>query len=109
MSTSGTGYRCVSAECSPQGTQYRIFGLFSTTMAGFGRTMAKGIICLIRCYRYCISPLLGNRCRFYPSCSEYAAESFKRFGFIKGFFLATRRLLKCHPWCKGFHDPVPPL
>jgi putative membrane protein insertion efficiency factor len=77
-------------------------------MAGFNRTMAKGMIYLIRGYQYCLGPLLGNRCRFFPSCSEYAAEAIDQFGFLKGFFLAICRLLKCHPWCKGFHDPVPP-
>lgn len=77
-------------------------------MARFSRAMAKSMIFLIRCYQYCISPLMANRCRFYPSCSEYAIEAIGQYGFLKGFFLATRRLLKCHPGCAGFYDPVPP-
>ncbi|HQW57735.1 MAG TPA: membrane protein insertion efficiency factor YidD [Gammaproteobacteria bacterium] len=65
------------------------------------------MIFIIRFYQYCISPLIGNHCRFYPSCSAYALEALARFGFLKGFFLATRRLLRCHPGCVGFDDPVP--
>ncbi len=78
-------------------------------MARLNRTMAKSMIFMIRCYQYCISPLLGNRCRFYPNCSDYALEATKRFGFLKGFFLTLRRLLRCHPWHAGFDDPVPPM
>lgn len=58
-------------------------------------------------YRYFISPLLGNNCRFYPSCSAYAEESFRRFGVIKGSYLTIKRILKCHPWHKGGVDLVP--
>jgi putative membrane protein insertion efficiency factor len=62
---------------------------------------------LIRCYRYLISPLLGNCCRFYPSCSCYAEVAIKRFGLLKGSFLTLCRLLRCHPWHPGGIDPVP--
>lgn len=61
----------------------------------------------IKGYRYFISPLLGSRCRFYPSCSEYAEECYQRFGLIKGSYLSLKRLLKCHPWHKGGVDLVP--
>jgi putative membrane protein insertion efficiency factor len=62
---------------------------------------------IIKGYRYFISPLLGNRCRFYPSCSEYAEEAYQRFGVVKGSYLSTKRLLKCHPWHDGGIDLVP--
>jgi putative membrane protein insertion efficiency factor len=63
---------------------------------------------LIHCYRYLLSPWVGNQCRFYPSCSHYAEEAMNTHGFIKGSYLASRRLLKCHPWHPGGTDPVPP-
>jgi len=64
---------------------------------------------LIKGYQYCISPLLGNNCRFYPSCSSYAVTAIERFGFFKGSYLAIRRLLRCHPFAQGGLDPVPQL
>jgi putative membrane protein insertion efficiency factor len=64
-------------------------------------------IVLIRVYQIFISPLFGNCCRFFPSCSHYALLSFKRFGFFRGMFLTARRLLKCHPYHEGGFDPVP--
>lgn len=63
---------------------------------------------LIRAYRYLISPLLGPNCRFYPSCSSYAEEAIERHGAVRGCCLATRRILRCHPWHAGGYDPVPP-
>jgi len=65
------------------------------------------VIGLIKAYRYVLSPLLGNRCRFYPSCSCYAEEAVTRFGLLRGGWLALRRLLRCHPWRPGGVDPVP--
>lgn len=65
------------------------------------------LINLIKVYRYAISPLLGYHCRFHPSCSSYALTALERFGFIRGVYLAVRRLLKCHPWHEGGIDPVP--
>jgi len=65
------------------------------------------VIGLIKAYRYALSPLLGNRCRFYPSCSCYAEEAVARFGLARGTWLALRRLLRCHPWHPGGVDPVP--
>lgn len=66
------------------------------------------LILLIRGYRYLISPLLGNHCRFHPSCSEYAAEAVAAHGAARGGWLALRRLGRCHPWHAGGYDPVPP-
>lgn len=61
----------------------------------------------IKGYRYFISPLMGSRCRFYPSCSAYAEEAYQRFGWSKGSYLSIKRLLKCHPWHQGGIDLVP--
>ena len=60
-------------------------------------------------YRFLLSPLIGQHCRFYPSCSLYAREAITAHGPFKGIWLAARRLLRCHPWCAGGHDPVPGL
>lgn len=62
---------------------------------------------LIRLYRYTLSPFLGNNCRFYPTCSEYALEAVERHGAWKGLWLALRRIGRCHPWHEGGVDPVP--
>ena len=61
---------------------------------------------LIRLYQWTVSPLLGPTCRFYPSCSEYAAQAIGRFGILRGLVLAGWRLLRCNPWSKGGVDPV---
>ena len=66
------------------------------------------IAAAIRCYRYLLSPLLGQRCRFYPSCSQYAEQAVTTHGVFRGGILALRRLGKCHPWHDGGFDPVPP-
>ena len=62
---------------------------------------------LILGYRCCISPLLGPRCRFHPSCSAYALEAIERHGAMRGSWLGMRRLARCHPWHPGGYDPVP--
>jgi putative membrane protein insertion efficiency factor len=69
--------------------------------------MRKVFVYLIRAYRYLVSPLLGNHCRFYPSCSSYAEEAIVRHGTMLGTWLTLRRLLRCHPWHEGGCDPVP--
>ncbi|MBS0395795.1 MAG: membrane protein insertion efficiency factor YidD [Proteobacteria bacterium] len=61
----------------------------------------------IHAYRYLVSPLLGPRCRFYPSCSAYALEAVDTHGPLRGLWLALRRLARCHPWHPGGYDPVP--
>lgn len=61
----------------------------------------------VRLYRALLSPLLGPRCRFYPTCSAYALEALERHGPGKGLLLTMTRLLRCHPWHKGGQDPVP--
>lgn len=69
--------------------------------------LKASLLLLLRGYKRVISPLLGPRCRFYPSCSDYAAEAIGRFGPWRGGWLTVRRLARCHPLCEGGHDPVP--
>ena len=64
-------------------------------------------VVLIRLYQWTVSPLLGPRCRFYPSCSHYALEAFERFGVLKGAWLTLARIARCHPLHPGGFDPVP--
>ena len=64
------------------------------------------IISLIRFYQLCISPLLGNNCRYYPSCSQYAIEAIEKKGIIRGSWMAVKRICRCHPWHDGGYDPV---
>ncbi|MGK0442523.1 MAG: putative membrane protein insertion efficiency factor [Pseudohongiellaceae bacterium] len=69
--------------------------------------MRKILISCIKAYKYCVSPFLGDNCRFYPSCSSYAIQAVEQQGIIKGSWLALRRLLRCHPFNPGGYDPVP--
>lgn len=64
---------------------------------------------LLRIYKRFISPLLGQRCRFYPSCSDYMMQSVERYGLLRGGWLGSKRLARCHPLNPGGHDPVPDL
>lgn len=66
------------------------------------------LLLLLRGYQFAISPMLGQNCRFYPSCSEYAAEAIREYGAGKGSLMAGKRLCKCHPWHPGGIDIVPP-
>ncbi len=66
------------------------------------------LIGLIHVWQRVISPFLGPHCRFYPSCSHYGVEALRRFGVVKGCWLTTKRILKCHPLHPGGDDPVPP-
>lgn len=69
--------------------------------------LARGAIALIGLYRRFLSPLLGQVCRFTPSCSIYTRDSIARFGFFSGGLLGAWRIARCHPLCDGGHDPVP--
>lgn len=71
--------------------------------------VARGLLAMIAVYRRLISPLLGPHCRFYPSCSQYAAEAVALHGAGRGMLLAARRLGRCQPWHSGGVDPVPPV
>ena len=64
-------------------------------------------LALIAVYRYGISPILPPRCRFLPTCSEYAADAVREHGAARGAWLALRRIARCHPWAPGGFDPVP--
>jgi putative membrane protein insertion efficiency factor len=63
---------------------------------------------VLRAYKLLISPLVTGACRFTPSCSDYTAEAIRRFGVVRGVSLGVMRLGRCHPFCAGGHDPVPP-
>ncbi len=65
------------------------------------------LIGLIRLYQWCVSPLLPPACRFYPTCSAYAAEAIQKHGAVRGVLYAAKRLARCHPLCEGGVDPVP--
>ena len=69
--------------------------------------LAGLIIKLIQAYQIMLSPLFGQQCRFYPTCSQYAIEVINRHGAIIGIYYTIRRLLRCHPWHAGGHDPIP--
>lgn len=66
--------------------------------------MSRLFIALIRFYQKILSPLFGPKCRFYPTCSEYAILAVKKYGFLKGFFKAVFRILRCNPFSKGGID-----
>ena len=67
----------------------------------------RALVGAIRLYRLLLSPWLGNACRFEPTCSVYAIGAIERHGAVAGSALAAGRILRCHPWCAGGHDPVP--
>jgi putative membrane protein insertion efficiency factor len=66
----------------------------------------KLVVLPIRAYQLLISPMTGDRCKYYPSCSEYAVQAVNRFGILRGLVLAGWRLLRCNPWSRGGYDPV---
>jgi uncharacterized protein len=70
---------------------------------------ARGVVAAINFYRNVISPLRPPACRYTPSCSAYAVGAIERFGAVRGSWLALRRLLRCHPFHRGGHDPVPEI
>jgi uncharacterized protein len=76
-------------------------------LAAHLKSMQKILIWLITGYRLIVSPYLAPHCRFTPSCSEYALTAITQHGTLRGFILAIKRLLRCHPWHPGGYDPVP--
>ena len=76
-------------------------------IARLNSLLAALLRALVLGYRYTLSPLLGPRCRFYPSCSAYALEALKTHGGWSGACLSLGRILRCHPWHPGGYDPVP--
>jgi putative membrane protein insertion efficiency factor len=71
------------------------------------RILSFPFIALIKLYQWVISPFLGPKCRFTPTCSQYAIEALKKHGLIKGSWLTIKRLSRCHPWGGHGYDPVP--
>lgn len=69
------------------------------------RLPASALIVVVRFYQHCISPMLGPHCRFQPTCSEYFVESVRKYGAMRGAWLGTKRVLKCHPLHPGGYDP----
>jgi len=74
--------------------------------ASIQRAVRATAVAPIRIYQKLVSPLFGDRCKYYPSCSEYAVQAITRFGILRGLVLAGWRLLRCNPWSRGGFDPV---
>jgi len=72
-----------------------------------GRLPQRALIGLVLAYRYLLKPWLGNACRFEPTCSAYTLQALREQGAVRGTAWGVWRLARCHPWCKGGHDPVP--
>lgn len=68
--------------------------------------MKKIFILLIRLYQRFVSPIFGAKCRFTPTCSQYAIEAIEKYGIFKGTWLSFKRILRCNPFCKGGYDPL---
>jgi putative membrane protein insertion efficiency factor len=71
------------------------------------RIVSKIFILLIRFYQLSISPILGQNCRYSPTCSQYSIEAIKKYGALKGGWMALKRIFSCHPWGGNGYDPVP--
>ena len=69
--------------------------------------MSHILIWMIKAYQVMLSPYFGQQCRFYPTCSHYAIETINKHGAMFGTYYSVRRLLRCHPWHAGGHDPIP--
>lgn len=69
--------------------------------------MKKALLLMIALYKKALSPLLGQHCRFLPTCSEYASGAIERHGAVRGTWLGAKRILRCHPFHSGGYDPVP--
>jgi putative membrane protein insertion efficiency factor len=80
---------------------------FGNSSRGEEYGVGKFLIWIIRQYQRFLSPLLGQNCRFHPTCSQYAVEAIGKYGALVGTWYATRRILRCHPFCAGGYDPVP--
>jgi uncharacterized protein len=78
-------------------------GILNTVL----RVLGLPLVALIRIYQWVISPLIGPKCRFSPSCSNYALEALKKYGIFKGVWLSVKRISRCHPWGGHGVDPVP--
>lgn len=88
--------------------RWTLIGVLRWVVRTVGAYTSAGLVALVRGYQLFVSPLLGPRCRFYPSCSTYAIQALRRHGPLRGLVLASWRLLRCNPWNRGGIDPVPP-
>ena len=76
-------------------------------MISIKKILAFPLIVLVKFYQLCISPFTPPSCRYTPTCSQYALEALKKYGHIKGGWLAFKRIMRCHPWGGSGYDPVP--
>jgi hypothetical protein len=83
------------------------FCLHNSASMNINKLLSNILISLIRLYQLSISPLLGAKCRFHPTCSEYGKGAIKRHGLLRGVLLLSKRVVKCHPFHRGGADPVP--
>lgn len=83
--------------------------MLRTILEQANRLISASCILMIKAYRLLFSPVLGQNCRFSPSCSQYAIQAIQHHGVIRGSYLSSKRLLRCHPWCEGGIDPIPPV
>lgn len=81
--------------------------LIAALKAGCRRGLSAVLIGIVRLYQWTLSPWLGPRCRFDPTCSAYTITAIRRFGPIRGVWIGGRRILRCHPWGAMGYDPVP--
>ena len=70
------------------------------------KILTETLIQIIKGYKFLISPLLGNNCRYFPNCSDYSIEALRTYGFFKGLLMIIKRVLSCHPFKEGGIDPV---
>ena len=77
--------------------------------ASFASSLNWLLIALVKGYRLLLGPWLGSACRFHPTCSAYALQALDTHGPAAGSYLTLRRIARCHPWCPGGADPVPPV
>jgi hypothetical protein len=83
-------------------------GVLSRVRHAAGRAAVGLLVLAVRAYQATLSPLLGPRCRFAPTCSQYAVEALRTHGAARGLAMAAWRILRCHPFSAGGYDPVPP-
>lgn len=82
-------------------------GFWSRSLAVCRRIAAWPLLAAVQFYRHCISPFTPPSCRFTPTCSQYALEALRKYGPLKGGWLALKRIARCHPWGGHGYDPVP--
>lgn len=82
-----------------------MIGWVKAASCWLNRAAAVVLIAMVRAYQLAISPLLGQRCRFQPTCSQYCIEAIRQYGAMRGCLKAVRRIARCHPWHPGGYDP----